>query len=167
MSYTDPRALLAREFRETLSTASLFASIGLVTIAVGTAVCMVRGIILSDIAYPVFGLCSTALIGIGVIRAGKWNFPTLAGTLAAILTAGIILAQAIAGLPMEQWIIPAYLSYFALISIWSVVMIGSLPIMDALQREQSWGWYWLGTAGVIAWLMAPFAVLMFVIVPTH
>lgn len=133
--------LLSVEFRRSARAARFTMSGIFVFVAAITAWAMFTIGTPPAFAYPMFALCSTGLVGLGLLRAKNLNIPAALGTAIAVLAAGHGLLHATETYPKEQWAMPLFFLAFASIHAWSILILFVVDMLGHFGKEKRWGWY--------------------------
>ena len=124
---------------------------------------MLSGVTPPEVAYPMLGLCSTGLLGMGLLLTGTRNVPTLLGAAVAVFAAGFAVVQAAANRPAVEWIIPAYALVFVGLAVWSPLLSGAMRVLNVFEREESWGRLLVGWVCVGTLILAPVGAIIAVV----
>ena len=163
MKRSELRNLLSREYQATVYAISFVTTPFLVLGAGFTVWAMLGGATSPTIAYPMLGLCSTGLLGIGLLLAGNQNVPTLMGSIIAVFAAGVALVHAASNRPVEEWIIPTYVLILVCLAVSSALLHGAMSVLNIFERERSWGRLIVGWVCVCALVGIPFASMLIVV----
>ena len=141
MKHSDPTIqFLVAECRRAVGT---LYHIQLASIAMGvvmTAFFMFHGVLEPVVAGSVYALCSTALIGLGLLRSQSRNWPALLGTAIAILAAAYTLSQGLSTYPNQQ--VPLILAFASLaIGGWTTLTSFGQAFWHFTAANSSWRWH--------------------------
>lgn len=125
------------------------------------AVMLSRDFIDPAVAYSAWAVCSTALIGIGVLRSKQRNSPTVLGTIIALLAAMYIFFQVASAHP-DQWIFLGWAFGIFSTMIWASLVHLGIAFSDRVDADANYGWPWkiAGMIYVIIVFCTPFGLIL-------
>ena len=128
-------------------------------IAVIIAVMLARDFIESHVAYSVWALCSTALVGLGTLRSKSRNLPTMLGTSIAIFAAIYVFFEVVSAHP-DQWIFLGWAFGMLGLMIWSFSVQFGIEFLESVAVVYGHPWRVVGMAYMIIMFSAPFALVL-------
>lgn len=124
-----------------------------------TAFFMFHGVLEPVVAGSVYALCSTALIGLGLLRSQSRNLPALLGTTIAILAAAYTLSQVLSAYPNQQ--VPLILAFASLaIGAWTTLMSFGQDFWHFTMFNSSWRWHVAAAAYTFVVFSIPFVPVL-------
>ena len=153
--------MLNRQLSLAITSFRTLVSTALVAVSAGVIWTILNGETTPAVGFPMLAICSTALVGIGMLRRGSFNVPAIFGTVVALSGAGLWLREA-----LLQELIPGaweravwglfLVGMFALVALISTVS----NILIELEKAKNWKWWTvfaviaaLPVAGVCVWLI--------------
>ena len=103
------------------------------------AIMLLRGFIEPTIAYSAWAFCSTALIGLGVLRSEHRNWPAILGTIIAVPAATYIFLQIVSAHP-DQWVFLIWAFNIFGMAVWAG--LAHLGIAFSERATAIYGWPW-------------------------
>ena len=150
MEHKPIKTLFREQFRSSTYSVRMIASASFVFLAGAVGWTIFTGETSPTVGYPMLALCSSALVGLGMLRVNQINVPVLCGTIVAIGAAGIWLAEVLTSDLAEGTWERATWGLFLAGAFTAVAVISALSnLMMALEKGKHWLW-WVVCAGVMA-----------------
>ena len=128
-------------------------------VALIIAVMLIRDFIEPAIANSAWALCSTGLIGLGILRSKCKNTPTMLGTIIAVTAATYIFFQVASAHP-DQWIFLGWAFGMFAIMLWAGLLHFGIEFSEHVVIMYGWPWRILGMIYVAVMLSVPFGLIL-------
>ena len=123
------------------------------------AVMLFRDFIDPAVAYSVWALCSTALIGVGILRSNHKNLPTVLGTIIAVLAATYVFFQVASAHP-DQWVFVGWAFGMFSMMIWAGLLHLGIAFFERAAAIYGWHWKIVGMVYMTIVLSIPFGLIL-------
>ena len=124
-----------------------------------TAFFMFHGVLEPVVANSTYALCSTALIGLGLLRSRPRNLPVSVGTAIAVLAAAYALSQALSTHPDQR--VPLMIAFGALVvGGWTILMSFGGDFLNFTAANSGWLWRAAAFAYTLIVFSIPFTLVI-------
>ena len=150
---------LLAEYRRSINVFSHILCMFFPGVAFIVATMLFRGWIDPTVAYSVWALCSTALMGVGILRSKHKNLPAVLGTIIAIFGATYAFSHVTSSYP-DQWLFVGWAFGMLSTMIWASLIQLGVALFE--RATDIYGWYWniIGMLYMIVMFSIPFGLIL-------